>query len=166
MSDPSTRGPETVCLASLDGRLVVQFQWHTDRFVQKIYIDGQSAGQSIDGDGQTDWPPSPPLQQLSLEPIDDQLVVLGVGAAGRGHWSISAQPDGPSALKFELACRSKDQPAYLGSAYKLAGTVDLQSVGPTAINRDEDRITAGPSTSTGSPTHQWTYKLSPADPQA
>ncbi len=67
-----------------------------------------------------DWPASPPIQQLSLESIQDKLTLLGVGQAGKSHWSISVETsDGDSPLiLFDIACRTKQQPLWLGSTYR------------------------------------------------
>ncbi len=116
--------PQSLTLATSDGRLRLEFHWQRDRFVQQLFVDSVEAGNSIEGDAEDSWPSSPPLQQLSLEDINGSSVILGVGAAGRGHWSISVeidhQSDGADAIKFELACRSKEQPPFLGSSYRLA----------------------------------------------
>jgi len=49
--------------------------------------------------------------------------VLGVGLAGRSHFSasVTACPDRPGALLFEIACRIREQPDWLGSTYDRGG---------------------------------------------
>ncbi|MFK8112834.1 MAG: hypothetical protein AB8B91_11560 [Rubripirellula sp.] len=112
-------------LVGPDNQLTVRFFWNGDRFAHELICRGQSIASSIDGDAENAWPPSPPIQQLSLESIDGKDVVLGVGAAGRGHWSISVQFTANSTVKFELACRGKEPPQFLGSSYRLESQVSL-----------------------------------------
>ena len=82
-----------------------------------------------------DWPASPPIQQLSLEMIGGTPALLGVGQAGKSHWSISVEPvQGEGlrpALKFDLACRCPVQPRWLGSSYTRRVITD--SVAPGQV---------------------------------
>ncbi len=155
--------PRTLALATSDGRLRVEFHWQHDRFVQQLFVGSLAAGNSIEGDAEDSWPSSPPLQQLSLEDINGSNVILGVGAAGRGHWSISveidSQSDGAQAIKFELACRSKEQPPFLGSSYRLTDSIVLTPADGTCQLRD-GRTIAGP-VDLDSQTHRWSYLLQP-----
>ena len=68
-----------------------------------------------------DWPASPPIQQLSLETIAGMPALLGVGQAGKSHWSISVetltQARSQPAIRFDLACRCPAPPDWLGSSY-------------------------------------------------
>jgi hypothetical protein len=154
--------PQSLMLATSDGRLRVEFHWQRDRFIQQLFVDSAEAGNSIEGDAQESWPSSPPIQQLSLEDINGSSVILGVGAAGRGHWSISVeidrQSDGADAIKFELACRSKEQqPPFLGSSYRLADSIVLRPTDGTSQFRD-GRAVASP-VDLDSQTHRWAYLL-------
>ena len=156
--------PQSLMLATSDGRLRVEFHWQRDRFIQRLFVDSVEAGNSIEGDAEESWPSSPPLQQLSLEDINGSSVILGVGAAGRGHWSISVEIDNQSdvaeAIKFELACRSKEQPPFLGSSYRLADSIVLTPADGTCQLRD-GRAVANP-VDLDSQTHRWAYLLQPA----
>lgn len=76
--------------------------------------------------GTDEWPPSPPLQQLSLERNSrGERVALLLGMAGRSHWSLSVEPDAassPSAgFTFDVACRPAGVPGWLGSGYQSPG---------------------------------------------
>ena len=118
-------------LQSPDGRLAIVYQWKNDRFIHQILLDGDLKASSIDGDASEAWPSSPPIQQISLESIQGVPTILGVGSAGRGHWSISvdwsaseassandsAGNDSAGHFRFDMACRSKDPPEFLGSSY-------------------------------------------------
>ncbi len=153
--------PQSLTLETRDGRLRIAFHWQRDRFVQQLFVDSLQAGNSIEGDAQDAWPSSPPLQQLSLEEINGSQVILGVGAAGQGHWSISVeidrQEEGADAFKFELACRSKQQPPFLGSTYRLADSIVLAPTDCASQVRD-GRTIASP-IELDSQTHRWSYLL-------
>src|SRR5437016_1791687 len=79
-------------------RLRVEFTWRGDRFGQVISFVGpdgrvQPLLESIEGTASDDWPPSPPLQSLSIEKLSDgRSAALFVGMAGGSHWSASVEP--------------------------------------------------------------------------
>jgi hypothetical protein len=147
-------------LLTRDGRLRVDFQWTADRFVQRVYLDDAEVGRSIEGGEQEPWPPSPPIQQLLPQEIDGSSAILGVGAAGRGHWSISVELDGEGAINFDLACRCKDQAEFLGSTYRLDDSVMVESADSSAsVTGDTTTIRAPQQRSE---THRWQYRLSAA----
>ena len=119
--------PLQLSVASVDGHsLTVTFQFVNGRFRQLISLSDahgvvhdqwEDAIESAD----SDWPSSPPIQQLSLESINDRPTLLGVGQAGKSHWSISVEQDDTSekkALRFDLACRTRSLPLWLGSTYE------------------------------------------------
>jgi hypothetical protein len=146
--------------------LTVEFSWREDRFVHEFVLPDGSRIASIEGDAAESWPPSPPLQQLSLERIDGCEVILGVGAAGIGHWSISVEstviPEQRHAFKFDLACRCKTECDWLGSSY--LGT-ELLAFVPTAgarLTHDGDRLALEPDESSADPTSRWAYWVSSA----
>ncbi len=154
--------PSDVTLASSDGRLKVVFQWRADRFVQSVFADGELAGTSLDGDGQTDWPASPPIQQLSLETINDASVVLGVGGAGRAHWSISVECVDESSLKFDLACRVSGEFGQLASSYRASEMLTLTADDGVAESLGDElwRISPTANQAVGTTTRRWVYRLS------
>ena len=79
------------------------------------------------------WPASPVLVELSRVsvPRGDAAggqAVVGVGLAGRSHFSASIAPDPhvADAIRFEIACRLHESPGWLGSTYRTAdGLVQL-----------------------------------------
>ena len=154
--------PAVLSLTTPDGLMRLDFRWKTDRFVQRLLVDDVEVGNSIEGDALDLWPFSPPLQQLSLEQIDDADVILGVGAAGRGHWSISVEIDREtsSAFKFDVACRCPEPPDFLGSRYQLADNLEMQALtDDIQIDREAALVTAAVALKTAG-TYRWSYRIS------
>lgn len=145
-------------VALVDGsKLVVEFENRGDRLGHTIWLvdaGGTKVGllQSIEGSPQDAWPPSPPLQSLSIETLTDgRRVALLVGMAGGSHWSASVEGlVGKGELAFDMACRHAAGAGWLGSKYRvlsdmshnlsIAGDVDVRaeageiSVHPVGIN--------------------------------
>lgn len=121
-----------------------------------------------------DWPASPPIQQLSLEMIHGAAVLLGVGQAGKSHWSVSVetiQGSSRPALQFDLACRCRVRPPWLGSSYArqrdAAGLTEGLTLipGEATSQFDDDaaavaRCQIDPSGSRKYPsTFRWSYRI-------
>jgi hypothetical protein len=105
--------------------LQVRFVWHQDRHAHTIslVVDGRPVTvlESVEGSSVEDWPPSPPLQQLSVEELRPETqVALLVGMAGKSHWSMSVEPASDRvAFVFDVACRSRGGVEQIGSRYLL-----------------------------------------------
>lgn len=143
-------------LVTDDGRLRIDFQWHLDRFIQRIYLDDIEVGGSIEGGQQEPWPASPPIQQLLTQEIDGSTAILGVGAAGRSHWSISAELQ-EGAIEFDVACRCKGDARFLGSSYELVDAVVIHS-DETVVEARDGRIAIQAATDQAG-THRWRYSM-------
>src|SRR5262245_39124630 len=150
--------------------LRIQFIRLADRYRHTISLverDGQVCPllESIEGTASDDWPPSPPLQNLSIaELAPGRKAALLVGMAGRGHWSASIEPvSGEAALDFDIACRPAGKPEPLGSLYtRLA-----PSAAELKITAVESMITLGclyifvptDSTASSARTVRWKYRI-------
>jgi hypothetical protein len=119
--------PSTATLDAFDSAgngLRVMFFWRVDRYAHRLErVEGGVVVpllESIEGSDLDRWPPSPPLQQLSLEKLPDgRNVALLVGMAGASHWSLTAERDpSETGLLFDVACRVKEPPEFLGSDYR------------------------------------------------
>jgi hypothetical protein len=106
--------------------LRASFVWWGDRFGHVISAAMKGKGpvavmHSIEGDAQDAWPPSPPLQTVSLEKLADyRPVALLVGMAGQSHWSASIEVvRGQAALVFDVACRLGSLPGDLSTRYSV-----------------------------------------------
>ncbi len=152
----STEPAPTAELSALDSRGIgmrIRFTWQGDFYGHQIdAIDGpltRTLLESIEGDQLVDWPPSPPLQHVSVSWIASDTeqghVAMLVGATSKGHWSmcVSARDrqtyprnklantklyldgiyldDEPddAELFFDIACRVNDAPQFLGSTYRV-----------------------------------------------
>jgi hypothetical protein len=119
---------ELIEAASSDGSVLrVEFVWLGDRFGHRISAVNAHGEltlllESIEGSGTDDWPPSPPLQSLHIEPLPNgRRAALLVGMAGRSHWSASIEAAQESAeILFDLACRHSASSKQLGSRYRAA----------------------------------------------
>ena len=135
------------------GRVAVVFTWRTDRWSHAISIDGRPFADSLEdtADGREGaWPASPPFVELSMLETAAGPALLAVGLAGRSHYSASIAPHPlePDTLLFEIACRIKEPPAWLGSTYAVAGE-PLRIVGPGAAEPLPTTV-------------RWTYEVGPA----
>ena len=119
-------------------RLRIDFFKLGDRFGHRLSVvlrdeyGGETPiplAESVEGPPDDPWPPSPPLQSLSMEKLpDDQTAALLVGMAGRSHWSASIVTNDFDArmLKFDLACRCQAIPGSIGSEYQAMQGVALK----------------------------------------
>ena len=136
----------------------VHFVWTHDRFDHAIEIDGQQIA-CRNGSGEQAWPESPPIQQLSIESIDGRDVALGVGCAGTSHWSLSVEPT-PEGFRFDWACRAKEMPEQLGTAYHDSAAIEIDPAIASIVTTEAacTRIQPGGSFSGGG-TYRWCYAV-------
>ena len=152
------------------GRIQVEFYWYHDRWAHRISIDGQPVWESLEGPRATlapgisdRWPASPVFTEIMPTETASGPAVLGVGLAGRSHFSASltAAAEIPDTLLVELACRLHEPPGWLGSVYSgLAVPVADAQAGPISICPAP--VQAGRMPFTAS----WTYRIGPAGIEA
>lgn len=129
-----TSGPGPVQLVAgvPSSSLRVEFSRCADRYGHQVVL---SAGpeqtallSSIEGDSGTDWPPSPPFQELSVEQHGEKTVALLVGMSGKSHWSASVETARHrTAIVFDVALLVRQTPQILLSTYRLDVPAELQS---------------------------------------
>ena len=159
-SDPAQ--PRSV--RTVAGATEAVFEWREDRFrhrVRSMSPEGiplvfESIEGVEDASGEFDprWPASPVIAALAEgDPGGGALV--GIGSAGRSHFSLAVTPHGTlrDTLVFEVACRVRDAPGRLGSAYRrTAPEGAVVMLGPEREPGDS-----------GLPrTIRWTYSIGPA----
>lgn len=131
----------------------VVFSWAGDRWEHEVVVPDGRRWRSLEGpeDAAADprWPASPPLVEVSLVSAGSRPAILGVGLAGRSHFSLSVVgcPDRPDTLLFEAACRIVEPAPWLGSTYAHAA--------------GRERIAADRS-SPPPATIRWAYRIGPA----
>lgn len=143
-----------------DQSLHVEFLWHDDRFGHQFVLADGLRIPSIEGDASLDWPPSPPLQQISREEIGDGYAIMGVGAAGKSHWSLSvdiADHDDTPCLRFDVACRAKVQPEWLGSRYQQSPLLAIEPISGSLVKAESDTTAIEPSSLASGETVRWGY---------
>jgi hypothetical protein len=141
------------------GRLVVEFTWSGDRWTHRAGPAGGPIWMSVEGPAppaaDPRWPASPVLVEVSLVEAAGGPAVVGVGLAGRSHFSlcITAHPAGGERLLCEAACRIHDPAGWLGSTYR-GPDGGLEQVRPA------DPLPAPPATVS------WRYTLDAGGPAA
>lgn len=145
--------PSPLSLAA--GSLTVTFDWRGDRWGHRVAVGGSLVGASVEGPvdeaGDPRWPASPVLTEVTPTTAAGRPAIVGVGLAGRSHFSASFTPHPALAdtVLVEIACRVQEPPAWLGSTY-LAADGRLR------------RLTAGDTADGGLPrTIQWSYLCGP-----
>ena len=155
---------------SVGNCLRLEFIWRTDRYAQRIsLIDAAAVIQplleSIEGTPIDPWPPSPPLQSLTIETRPDgRCVALLLGMAGGSHWSASIEAvAGKAELIVDIACRHGANPGTLGSRYqRLTDSTDqLQIRADSAtVSHQESVVDIQPSDAAVSATNtRWRFTL-------
>lgn len=144
---PIPREPRHAPLVLSAGGVEVAFEWTSDRWTHRVLLDGEVIWESIDGPwspgGDPRWPASPVLVELDRVGSGPAAAVVGVGLAGRSHFSASVSrvpaprvaddvvighPQGERVsaglvearfdVLFEIACRVHEPPVWLGSSYR------------------------------------------------
>jgi hypothetical protein len=118
------------------GSTAALFTWAGDRWTHQITTQKAEAAAdrcsiwcSIEGawpsGNDPRWPASPVLVELQSVAVPGSgerghEAIVGVGLAGRSHFSASITPDPreADALRFEIACRLHEPPVWLGSTYR------------------------------------------------
>ena len=139
--------PQFVEAISSNGRrLRVTFVWTRDRFAHNIaLIDGTRHVPLLASadccDTPSDWPLSPPMQQLSVEAIDNHSpTAFLVGMAGRSHWSAVMQPVANQlAIDFDMAVRVAVLPPFAGSGYRTMVDANLHGSQSAELKIDDLR---------------------------
>lgn len=151
---PAARQPPRLT----SGSLSVVFTWQGDRWLHRILRADDVLLESVEGprpvDGDPRWPASPVLTEVSSVATATGPALLGVGLAGRSHFSASITADRlrPDTLVFEIACRIQEQPVWLGSSYIVPG--ELAAAPRIAAPLDP----SGPLPRTVA----WTYAIGPS----
>jgi hypothetical protein len=149
-----SRRESTVRLAA--GAAMVAFEWAVDRWRHVVTVAEGVRLASVEGAAPPAddpcWPASPVLTEVSPVEVGGRPAILGVGRAGRSHFSasVTAHPDLPDTLLFEIACRVQEPPGPLGSSYTAADgtTVRVEPAGGAAASVPG--------------TLQWAYAIGPA----
>jgi hypothetical protein len=124
--------PEPLCTGLQHGiQLRLDFVERGDRLGHRIALvstTGESTLllESLEGNSADNWPPSPPLQSVSIEERGlGERVALLLGMAGNSHWSASiVVPANQPKLIFDVACRHRAMPTWMGSQYEPGHGLD------------------------------------------
>ncbi|MGB8853478.1 MAG: hypothetical protein WCC69_07935 [Pirellulales bacterium] len=138
------------------GPLCLTFAWRLDRWGHHVTLDdrllAESVEESDDGSSDPRWPASPVLTEVMPTEAAGRPAIVGVGRAGRSHFSASFTPHPTLAgsVLVEIACRVQEQPGRLGSTYRTADgrlvrAVPLEEADASGLPR----------------TIQWSYAIGP-----
>ena len=141
----------------------VEFAWSADRWAHRVILPAAGAGPavewaSVEGplppDADPRWPASPVLVNVTSVLAATGPALVGVGLAGRSHFSATVAPDpaAPGAIRFEIACRLHVLGGWLGSTYRSGNRVV--------------RVAAVPGSGGLPRTVMWAYSLGPDGPFA
>jgi len=116
---------ETVAVNGASLRCITTRVADRYRLAVEIVTTGEAVAalSSVDAAVDQPWPLTPPWQELHVHAAADGRVLMLVGRAGKSHWSMSvtAEYDRP-ALIFDVACRLREPPDFLGTTYQLSRT--------------------------------------------
>jgi hypothetical protein len=128
-----------VCFDDVEGQL--REQWYRQSGESRVLIMESVASEV------SNWPESPPWQEVVNERHGNSPVLMAIGRAGKSHWSGTWRVVEDGRVDVEFACRVNESPGFVGLHYRVpAGTmlaavdhrnIDIQLKGTSV------RITAG-----------------------
>lgn len=118
------------------GQLRARFVRRGDRIAHTIELavgdEAVALLESCEGSALERWPASPPVQELergpgasasqTLDTCTPQVAWL-IGRAGASHWSASVEAHADGSITFDVACRLREAPMWLGSRYRVLDSV-------------------------------------------
>jgi hypothetical protein len=130
------------------GAIEVVFSWRQDRWHHAVHLrrtDGSRAASCLEmapaaATDDPQWPSSPPLVELAEMTLPQGPALLGVGLAGKSHYSVSITAEPEGTLLFEFACRLATPAGWLGSTYVMGENgaslpILIEPVGSAAVLR-------------------------------
>lgn len=126
----------------------------------------ENAWASVEGTPEMLWPASPAIQECHLQEGPHGPCLLAVGQAGKSHWSLSvSRSPNRTAVAFDIACRVRQSPEFLGSTYLAASetlasaSVRLVTDSPHSCETLKQFVTPSPIIITKLPTtFRWQYR--------
>lgn len=138
MTHPTPARPGCLETTLASGGVEVVFRWADDRWVHTLHAH-RPDGSRTPADWHTSpalpseevmWPSSPPLVELSEVPLPHGSALVGVGSAGKTHYSVSVAAEPEGGLRFEFACRLATAAGWLGTTYAASGTSQTLAIEP------------------------------------
>ena len=106
-------------------------RWSHNWFFQNASDhDSQPILTSTEGTPEDDWPACPPMQDVSRHELESGGAILGVGMAGKSHWSASYSIEAVGEshfIKSDLACLQKQIAPRCGDSFQFGSTYELSS---------------------------------------
>lgn len=106
--------------------VAVVFTWHEDRWVHALHARAPNGSHGPAcwrtamalPDEDPCWPWSPPLVELAEVACNAGPALVGVGRAGKSHYSVSITTEVAGTVRFDFACRLVTAAGWLGSTYQ------------------------------------------------
>ncbi len=128
------------------GQLRAKFVRRGDRVAHTIELavgdEAVAMLESCEGSALERWPASPPVQELERGPgasasqsrktVTPQVAWL-IGRAGASHWSASVEAHADGSITFDVACRLREAPTWLGSRYRVLESVASSGLAVEAL---------------------------------
>lgn len=140
----------------------LRFDWQGDRWAHTVRFDGAADEQAVEGwhsiegpgGGDERWPDSPVFVELNTHSVAGSIAVIGLGLAGRSHFSasVAGDPAFPGAIRFDIAARIHEAPLHLGSTYESKGDSRPILVRVEPIPSPDDVLPR---------TVEWSYRIGP-----
>jgi len=112
-----------LCIENSGKTICVEFYRFGKQFGHRIGFHGFNGqpifANTVETFSDPVWPDAPPVQDVHFEERGSSQVLLGLGMAGKSHYSVSICSNTRDELKFEFACHLKENPGFLGSVYSF-----------------------------------------------
>jgi hypothetical protein len=137
----SQPGANTIVAGSGAQRLRVSFAERLGQFVGSVWLEESRQAWELLRELQLEdqiWPASPPWQELHVHEQHGFRALMLVGRAGTSHWSMAVSADDAQrAIVFDVACRLRSTPRFLGTTYALIAPAKAIGEGVEIGSKDE-----------------------------
>ena len=140
-----------LCIENAGKTICVEFYRFAKQFGHRIGFHGFNSqpifANTVETFSEQVWPDAPPVQDVHFEDRGTSQVLLGLGMAGKSHYSVSIGSNLRDELKFEFACHVKEKPGFLGTVYSFAQASTgfhhsiKQGIIDQVISQDEHSLT-------------------------
>lgn len=124
------------CFLSGQRRVVIGFEQVGTQWIERWFFGDEPAQQLLLKSitkSDSNWPSSPPWQEVIKEYHDGLSVLMAIGRAGRSHWSGAWKTAANSFIDVEFACRVNDTPEFIGITYQLTSGATCRQIKANSV---------------------------------